>query len=312
MPAPKSIGRLTLPIACAINADYVLPLLVMLTSLKEHLRPSYKPLLYLLHQNVSNDLMAIISGLVETRAIVPSPESVAAIPGHPHLPAEAAYPLLLPELLPETLDRILFLDADLLVLDDLAKLWETSIGERVLGAAPDAAIPFCRSPRGVKNPGEFGIPEDAMYFNCGVMLIRLDEWRKRKVTQRAYGYLQDRGREVDFLHQEALNAILWDDWVALENRWNLLGSLAGRPYDQSGSDSWRNPGIVHFAGRFKPWRAPIGGPFNRQYCSFLSRATQLLPAVKPDMKDKLLSFYDRHLRNSFYDCERALWNRRLI
>ncbi len=125
--------RVTLPIACAINSDYVLPLLVMLTSLKEHLRPSYQPVLYLIHQGVSDDLLAIISRLVETRSIVPSPESVAAIPRHANFPPEAAYPLLLPELLPETLDRILFLDADLLVLDDLAQLWETSIGERVLG-----------------------------------------------------------------------------------------------------------------------------------------------------------------------------------
>jgi lipopolysaccharide biosynthesis glycosyltransferase len=302
----------TLPIACAINSDYVLPLLVMLTSIKEHLRPSYQPVLYLIHQNVSDDLLAIISGLVETRAIVPSPESVAAIPSHPDFPPEAAYPLLLPELLPETLDRILFLDADLLVFDDLGKLWETSIGERVLGAVPDAAIPLCRSPRGVKNRGELGIPEDAVYFNCGVMLIRLDEWRKRKVSQRAYGYLHNVRRQADFLHQEALNAILWDDWVPLQNCWNLLGSLAGRPYEQPRSDSWRNPGIVHFAGRFKPWRGPIGGPFNRGYCSCLLRATQLVPAVKPKLRDKLLSFYDRHLRNSLYSCERALWNRRLI
>jgi lipopolysaccharide biosynthesis glycosyltransferase len=302
----------TLPIACAINSDYVLPLLVMLTSLKAYLRPGYQPVLYLIHQNLSDDLLAIVSGLVETHAIVPRPESVAAIPRHPNFPPEAAYSLLLSELLPETLDRILFLDADLLVLDDLAKLWETSIGDRVLGAVPDAAIPCCGSPRGVKKLGELGIPEDAMYFNCGVMQIRLDEWRKRRVTPRAYGYLQNVGHQVDFLHQEALNAILWDDWLPLENRWNLLGSLAGRPYDQPGSDSWRNPGIVHFAGRFKPWRAPIGGPFNRQYSSFLSRASQLFPAVKPNLRDRLLSFYDRHLRNSFYSWERALWNRRLI
>jgi lipopolysaccharide biosynthesis glycosyltransferase len=169
-----------LPIACAINDDYALPLLVMLTSLKEHLRPAYQPVLYLMHQGVSEDLLASISRLVETHPIVPRPESVAAIPRHPHFPREAAYSLLLPDLLPGTLDRILFLDADLLVLDDLAQLWEISIGECVLAAAPDAAIPFCRSPRGVKQRGELGISEDAVYFNCGVMLIQLSGWRERE------------------------------------------------------------------------------------------------------------------------------------
>jgi lipopolysaccharide biosynthesis glycosyltransferase len=306
------MAKVTLPIACAINSDYALPLLVMLTSLQEHLRPSYQLQLYLLHQGVSRNLVASISRLAETHSIVPSPESVAAIPRHAHFPPEAAYALLLPEVLPETLDRILFLDADLLVLDDLAQLWETSIGDRVLGAAPDTAIPFCCSPRGVKKQGEFGIVEDAVYFNCGVMLIHLAAWRKREVTRRACGYLHSVGRRADFLHQEALNAVLWDDWLPLESRWNLLASVAGRPYEQPGFDSWRNPGIVHFAGRFKPWRAPTGGPFDREYSAFLSRAIQWVPAVKPTLRDKLLSLYDRHLRNSLYSYERALWNRRLL
>jgi lipopolysaccharide biosynthesis glycosyltransferase len=301
-----------LPIACAINNDYALPLLVMLISLKEHLRPSYQPVLYLMHQGVSEDLLASISRLVETHPLVPKPESIAAIPRHAHFPREAAYSLLLPDLLPATLDRILFLDADLLVLDDLAQVWEISIGDSVLAAVPDAAIPLCRSPRGVKNRDEWGISEDADYFNCGVMLIHLSRWRERNVTARACDYLQKVGLQVDFLHQEALNAVLWDDWFPLESRWNLLGGLAGRPYESSGSGTWRKPGIVHFAGRFKPWRAPIGGPFDQQYRAFLSRATLWAPAIKPTLKDKLLSVYDRHLRNSFYGCERALWNRRLL
>jgi lipopolysaccharide biosynthesis glycosyltransferase len=309
---PKAMARVTLPIACAINSRYALPLLVMLTSLKEHLRPSCDVRLYFVHQGVSEDLLESISRLVETHSIVPSPESVAAIPRNSHFPPEAAYPLLLPELLPKTLDRILFLDADLLVLDDLAKLWETSIGERVVGAAPDAAIPLCGSPRGVKKPGEWGIPEDAIYFNCGVMLISLAEWRKREVTRRALAYLQKIGHQVDFLHQEALNAVLWNDWMPLESRWNLLGSLAGRPYRLPTSDGWQRPGIVHFAGHFKPWRAPVGGPFDIQYRAFLSQITQCVPQVKPTLKDTLLSLYDRHLRNSLYSCERALWKRRLI
>jgi len=308
----KRYSRVKLPIACAINNDYALPLLVMLISLKEHLRPSYQPVLYLMHQGVSEDLLASISRLVETRSIVPRAESVAALPAHPHFPREAAYSLLLPALLPEKLDRILFLDADLLVLDDLAQLWETSIGKCVLAAAPDAAIPLCRSPRGVKKRDELGISEDAVYFNCGVMLIHLSEWRQRHVTVRACDYLRKVGPQVDFLHQEALNAILWDDWFPLDTRWNLLGSLAGRPYESSGSGTWRKPGIVHFAGRFKPWKSPIGGPFDQPYQAFLSRAALWAPAVKPTLKDKLLSVYDRHLRNSLYGCERALWNRRLL
>ena len=309
---PNGMASVTLPIACAINSEYVLPLLVMLASLKEHLRASHQPVLYLIHRGLHGSQLSAISRLVETHSIVPHPESVSAVPRHARLPPEAACPLLLPDLLPETLERILFLDADLLVLDDLARLWETPIGERVLAAAQDAAIPLCSSPRGVKRRGELGIPGDAIYFNCGVMLISLSRWREREVTRRAYAYLRDAGSEVDFLHQEALNAVLWRDWLPLDRRWNLLGSLAGRPWERPASVNWRNPGIVHFAGRFKPWRAPMGGPFARRYDGYLSQAIQWVPAIETTLRDRLLGLYDRHLRSCFYSGERALWNRRLL
>ncbi len=301
-----------LPIACAITSNYVLPLLVMLASLKERLRPSYRPILYLVGQRIDEHQLDVISDLVETHTLVPTSASVAAIPRHPHFPAEAAYPLLLPDLVPESLERILFLDADLLVLDDLVKLWQTDLGSHTLAAAADSAIPLCSSPRGVKQVRELGIPEDAPYFNCGVMLIHLGRWRQRNVTRRAHDYLRKMQGRVDFLHQEALNATLWNDWQRLDCRWNLLASLAGRSYEQAKSEAWRTPGIVHFAGRMKPWRNPIGGPFDAPYRAVLSEVTRLLPAAKPTLQSRLLSLYDRHCRNYLYGCERALWKRRLF
>lgn len=301
-----------LPVACAINRDYALPLLVTLTSLAEHLRPSYRLFIYLIHPGLNEDVLAAISKLAEMHSFIPGAASTSAIPPHERFPAEAASVLLLPELLPEDLDRVLFLDADLLVLDDVAELWETPSEDTLLSAVPDWAIPFCGSPRGVKSRNELGIPDGAPYFNGGVMLIELAKWRKRKVAERALDYLRKVGRRADFLHQEALNAILWKDWRAIDRRWNLLGSVAGRRFDQPKSKSWRNPGIVHFAGRFKPWKARVGGFFDEPYGVFLSQVTQRVPAVKPTLKDKLLSLYDRQLRDSVYHFERALWTRRIL
>ena len=255
--------------------------------------------------------MARISRLVETHSLVPHSPDLEAVPQHSRFPSEAAYPLWLAEVLPEPLERILFLDADVLVLDDLATLWEIDLGGRVLGATRDAAIPFCSSPRGVKRLREWGIPKDAPYFNAGVMLIDLGRWRERNARQRAVEYLRS-VRPIDFLHQEALNAALWRDWLQLDGRWNLLASLAGRSYEQPKSDRWKTPGIVHFAGHMKPWRAPIGGPFDARYRAFLSRVMLDAPPVRPTVENKLASIYDRHLRDYLYGCERILWNRRLF
>lgn len=301
-----------LPIACAIDDSYVLPLSVMLESLKSHLRPSFLPVLYLMHSGIPQHSLDAISALVETHSIVPSDAQILSAPCARRFPRESAFLLLLPEVLPSNLERILFLDADLLVLEDLASLWETPMGSHVVAAAPDAAVPRCSGPRGVKGWRKFGIPREAAYFNAGVLLVNLVRWRQREVSKRVRHYFETTREPIDFLHQEALNAVLWDDWQPLHPRWNLLASLAGRSYERPSSEAWRQPGIVHFAGRMKPWRAPIGGPFNRPYRNVLDRMRPHFPPAPPALRDHLYSLYDRYFRNVFYVAEQYLWRQRVI
>jgi lipopolysaccharide biosynthesis glycosyltransferase len=307
MPSPSVI-----PIACAVNRSYVLPLAVLLESIKQHLRPGFRAELYLIHTGIPQSSLAVISSILETHSIILTEAQLSAAPQAPPFPREASAPLLLPELLPPSVERVLFLDADMLVLDDLANLWETPPDQHVLAGAVDAAVPLCSAPRGVKGWQALGIPPAAPYFNCGVLLIHLGRWREREVTRRAHQYLKTTREPVDYLHQEALNAVLWDDWQLLPERWNLLASRAGRPHDPTASQAWRQPGIVHFAGRMKPWRAPIGGPFNAPYQQVLERMLLLIPAGPSTVRDRLCSLYDRYLRAALYPLEQYLWRRRLL
>ena len=206
------------------------------------------------------------------QSIVPSAAATCLLPQSPRFIAEAAFPLLLSDLLPESIERVLFLDADMLVLDDIAQIWEIDISNRSLAAVVDQAIPLCSSPRGVKKWSSFGIPHSAPYFNAGVMLINLTRWRRLNIQVRASEYFHRISGQADFLHQEALNAVLWDDWLRLDQRWNLVASLTGRAYGPHKRSLWGAAGIVHFAGRFKPWRMRIGGPFAALYNEFLMRS----------------------------------------
>jgi len=306
------LAKKPLPVACAIDREYAAPLLVTLISAVEYLDPGCEIQLYLSHENLDERTIARISQLVDVHIIEWGRDKFDVLRRHHRYPAVAAFPLLLPELLPSTLDRVLFLDADLLILDDLARLWEVSTAGRALAAAPDGAIHLCSSPRGVKFCDEWGVAEGSTYFNCGVMLIDLEAWRNREVTRRACNYLNRAGDQADFLHQQALNAVLWSDWQRLDQRWNLLASVAGRAYGQPASGFSETPGIVHFAGRFKPWRAPVGGPYYAQYREFLSKALQGTTPVPGTLRDHILSLYDRYLRDSLYRCERVLWNHGLF
>lgn len=299
----------TLHIATAIDEAYIVPLRVMLGSLIAHLSPRFRPVLHLMHRSLQDHQIETITQLVEVRSIVPDADAMAALPRHPSFPAEAAFPLLLPDLISGTADRVLFLDPDTFIADDVAKIWEVDLRHNVIAAAVDQAIPFCSSARGVKTRRELGIPEKAAYFNAGVMLIDIARWKRDDISARAHRYLERIDGQSDFLHQEALNAVLWDRWLELEQRWNLIASLSGRRYGSS--ESVDSPGIIHFAGVFKPWRFRTGGPFADSYKSFVERTSEAMTQERSP-RETLLSIYDVYLRDYFYGIENVLWKNRLI
>jgi len=84
-----------------------------------------------------------IASLIETRTVVVSHEIARQLPRQPGFPPEASFPLLLPNVLPADVDRVLFLDPDLLILDDISTTWNTELGGSVLAAVSDQVIPTC-------------------------------------------------------------------------------------------------------------------------------------------------------------------------
>jgi lipopolysaccharide biosynthesis glycosyltransferase len=293
-------------LATAIDARYVAPLQVALASLLEHLDGATTVTLHVLHRSLGREERAVLSRLVETRFHVPPPELVARIPPHPRYPAEVAFPLLIGDVLGADVSRVLFLDADLLVLDDVARLWGVDLDGRVVGAVEDGAVAGCAARRGVEGWRTLGIPADQRYFNCGVLLVDLDAWRAQRVADRALARLGAATVRAPLYHQEALNAVLWDAWRPLDARWNRLAAIAGRRHDTAVARPLRT-GIVHFAGRLKPWLMPVGGPFEAPYRRQLAALGLTRPA--PSLHRRLLSAYDRLLRDLAYPAETALWER---
>lgn len=298
-------------IACCVTEQYALPLVVMLTSLAERLRPGCEATVYLIHRHLGRETLDTVRAVVDTREVRLSGACLDKLPRDRTFPPEAAAPLLLPDVLPPDLGRVLFLDADMLVLDDVSPLWTTALGGHAMAAVVDPAIPYCRSPRGVKGWRARQIPNDAPYLNAGVLLVDLEAWRRRQVAERAIEYIRTVGDRVDYLHQEALNATSWDDWLPIAARWNVPAT-AGRWFDPTPDEAVTSPAVVHFAGRMKPWRMRSGCRFASAYADVLSRLSNRIPRPARSWRDHLLGWYDRTLRSACHPCERFLWKRRFL
>ena len=168
-----------------------------------------------------------------------------------HWYSRAAYlRLLIPEVVPDRYRRVLYLDSDLVVGDDIAKLWALPDEGRAFWAALDEGV------RGTdyvaETLGFSDIPADAPYFNSGVMLIDLPRWKAARVSERAQEVLErysDRCINVD---QDALNVVGVGQWSVLPPTWNfqVVGAKAWSP---APDDPDLPIGITHFINE-KPWR----------------------------------------------------------
>lgn len=301
-----------LQIACSVNAGYSLPLLVMLQSLVNTLRPPHRAVVRLIQREPCRQTLDAIESFMEVHSIALTPSNMSRLPQDNQFPPEAAVPLLLHTLLPEDMERVIFLDADMLVVNDISPIWLQSLAGRPFAAVKDSAIPTCGSPRGLDGARDLGIT-DAPYFNAGVMLLDLASWREERIAESALAYLRKQDVTHDFLHQGALNAVASDRWLPLDPMWNVP-LTAGRWFDRTPESASVSPGIIHYAGQIKPWRTRTSGRFADQYLEILRsvQGSHLIPDERSTTKERLLGFYDRNLRSVFFPLEKSLWNRGLI
>ncbi|MEV7357323.1 glycosyltransferase family 8 protein [Kitasatospora sp. NPDC091276] len=173
--------------------------------------------------------------------------------------------LAIPEVIPDE-RRVLYLDADTLVLGDLRPLLRQSLDGRPVGAVRDPQNPVLG--RGIQLPGwdQLGVPYGRDYFNSGVMLMDLDRCQQLGVFERSRQFLSEHPDKVRFWDQDALNWAVDDNWHRLERRWNTfaMSPQAAQPgfvhYAEEDSplaqllEDEKTAALVHFAGPAKPWQ----------------------------------------------------------
>jgi lipopolysaccharide biosynthesis glycosyltransferase len=167
-----------------------------------------------------------------------------------YISAAAYLRLFLPDLMPPEVRRLVYLDSDVVVLDDLSPLWDVP-----LDAAPFAAVPetFLLGDRGgIPGAGPEHDPA-APYFNTGVLLMHLPVWRELRITEQCLGYLHEHADRLRLADQDALNLIGYGRWVPLPRRWNWMLYLLESNDDPVPAEA---ASVIHFLGPNKPWIGP--------------------------------------------------------
>jgi len=253
-----------------VDDKYAMQLAVVACSILANLRPCYKLHLYVVAGGISRrNNRKILKSLklfnfelvwVQIpKRIERELRSLRLLPGS-HLSRIAYARLFLGELLPLTMQKVIYLDGDVIVQADLSKLWEEHLDKTVaLLAVQDQGTLSIGD--GLPSWREERFSPLRKYFNSGVMVIDLEKWRARDLYGIALAY-QQKHKSVMRLHdQEILNFIFYDEWRCLDRRWNFA-AMHNAP--ALGEQAY----IIHFCWTQKPWNV-CGHPYNSFFCKYL-------------------------------------------
>ena len=243
-------------LALGTDENYVDFALITLSSILAF--HSGKPLLlHLMHESLSDGTIDRFRRFADECgfSVEPLKLSRKLFDGFPPLPdgriSPLVYRLALPVMLPDV-TRLIYSDSDIIFLDDIAQLDSMDLHGKTLSAAPDRAGQ--RVPRGP----EHDLPEEAVYFNDGLMVLDLERMRQADSFEKCR-QLALRHKRITMIDQTMLNMLFWNDYERLPLRWNIINSiyrnipLPGTYTIEETIEAIRNPGAVHFTGHHKPW-----------------------------------------------------------
>ena len=174
---------------------------------------------------------------------------------------------LQPDILPAEVSRVLYLDCDTVVQEDLTRLFDVDLKGHALAAvhnmvSPDRVIETGPPVRQV----QFGAVAPG-YFNSGVMLFDLDVWRRLRYTARIRDLWARFGEHLHGPDQDVLNLAFAGEWQPLSPVWN---KMVGTGLGTATEDWFTSPnGILHYIGASKPWHRDFPpGPLREVYDAF--------------------------------------------
>lgn len=263
-------------IVVTLNANYIKPLCVMIRSLLEA-HPAREMHLYVVHSALTDADFALVQRTLGEARLrlhdvrVPA-DFLSDAPVTFHFSKEMYYRIFAAQLLPQTLERALYLDPDMIVLSSLETLYDMQMGDALFAAARSINL-VSEATFKVR----LKMPLDAGYFNSGVLLMNLAALRREQEPDAVLRYIDEHRGRLVLPDQDALNALYHDRTILLDPiRYNFDARYYGALHVASGGQiSLENMTdstcIVHYCGKHKPWQTDYHGEIGVFYRLFAAK-----------------------------------------
>ena len=240
--------------------------------------PGEKFHIYLIHTSLQNeeldDLAVYIEGHgSELKIIQVDKGCFEDAPVIFHYTKEMYFRLLAYQLLPQSLDRILYLDPDILVLNPVRELYETDIKNYLYAAAYHDIGSIREFNRIRLYPYEINA-----YYNSGVLLMNLEQLRADADEKEIFKFVEENRLKLVMPDQDILNALYSTEIKNLNELYYNYDARYYTYYKMKNGGSFdmdriiKKTVILHFCGKKKPWTKNYSGPFYSLYKHYEKQA----------------------------------------
>lgn len=264
-----------LDITCSTDDKYLQHCAAMLCSVFENNR-EHDITVHLLHHGLSADSQSFLSQLAERYGNkvkyydvdmdklgnVYIDEKI-----HPNLSVSTYYRMLLPSLLDKSINRVLYLDCDIIVLKDVSPLYTLDLDGYGVAGVEDIT-PYSDKHRHVMN-----LTLDSRAFCAGVLMINLQYWRMHNSEKSMLDYAHKMFCKLFLEDQDVLNHEFRNHWFKLPYKYMRTPmAIASLDKCQRGNDIYEyvfEPVIIHYAAHVKPW-LDIHIPDDKYYWKYVA------------------------------------------
>lgn len=301
-------------IVCATDDNFIQHCSIMLVSLlcnnkdvdiyilTEGLTPSNKQII---EDEVSDKGGRVLFCNVDSTLINNLPLSKA--PGLNHISKATYYRLLIADILPQEVDKVIYLDCDIVVNDSLEELWQMDMTGKAIAASPQIGSGY--------NCERLGYPIEDGYFNAGVTMMNLAYCRQKHITEELLEYAAENHEKLLLNDQDVLNGVLHNRAIHILPQWNMTSACYMFELDKRGDkrngfvindyaaakknirERGMNPCIVHYVSKPKPWQDGCTNPLYHLYYEYAKRTLHFSGLIPQDEKQRQKTVKKEFLRN---------------
>lgn len=257
----------------SLDKAYLVPATVTIFSLlKNHPKQPFR--IYLISEENDNEWINPLVNLIREMGSEPvlrpiNGQDISKLKVNLHISHATYYRILAAKLIDES--KVIYLDSDLVINGDIRELWEVDLGDRPVGAVQDLFI---------QDLHRLSLSKTQGYFNSGVLLMNLDQWRKMNLTDLVFDFAKQNPEIIPYLDQCSLNAVLKGNWLRLDPKWNVQTAMLDKGFkaasplffsEESLNEAKQNPRIIHFTGVYKPWNLGGEHPYKDLFWKYLNQ-----------------------------------------